>query len=93
MARGGMDLQINETLECEFEFELIDESFDHELGTHRMIGVKVTELKVWAFILNDWVEISSVLPKHLLEEFREKCAQKIDPYVGPMLNGVYQGEH
>lgn len=88
-----MELKIDQNTEVEFEFEIIDESYDHEFGTQRMVGVNIVRVKVYAVVLGEFLDVTPVLPGHMIEEIKEKCAAKIDPYVSTTMNGKYQGEH
>lgn len=89
----GGELAINKHCEAEYEWEIVDESFDHEFGVHRVVGAKITMIKVHHIVLDEWVDITDALPPHLLDEIRSRVLETVDPFVSEMMNNEFNTHH
>ena len=49
------------------EYELVDNSFDHEFGTHQSFGYEWTKIEVYVEAIDDWIDMTHTTDKRFLD--------------------------
>ena len=49
------------------EYELVDNSFDHEFGTHHSVNYEWTKIEVYIEALEEWVDMTHTTDKRFLD--------------------------
>lgn len=93
MGKLGGELKLSEVCEVEYEWEIVDESFSHEFGIHRVLCPQITSLTVHHYILGDWFDVTHILDAKLKSEIECKILERLDPYINGTFNHEYNGDH